>query len=111
MRFVSLLPVVLAAAASAAAASSLDDARLPAGRLWDDGQAEFTTYDVVGRREGAERRYRGTIVVVKEEMDVAARVKARSRDDFAIISPSAFPAHAGDKGSNGRFATQEDLLV
>ncbi len=49
---------------------------LPADTLWDDGRAEVCVYDASGPKEGATHRFTATSFVVKEDMDLAERVKS-----------------------------------
>jgi hypothetical protein len=73
----ALVSVLAAAPGTTALTPAEETAReLPAGAMWDDGRAEYSTYDVVGRREGHRRTYRAVAIVVKEEMNTAERVKA-----------------------------------
>ncbi len=48
----------------------------PRDPVWDDGRAEVCVYDVTGPKEGATRAYSATSIVVKEDMDLAQRVKS-----------------------------------
>ena len=48
----------------------------PLDPIWDDGRAEVCVYDVTGPKEGAPRTYRATSIVVKEDMNLAQRVKS-----------------------------------
>jgi hypothetical protein len=54
---------------------------MQASGVWDDGQAEYSLYDVTGPKEHAVRRYRATMIVVKEDMDLAQRVKSDTPAD------------------------------
>ena len=51
---------------------------LLADRLWDDGQAEFSIYKGTIERYGKSRALAAKIIVVKEDMDVAQRVKSET---------------------------------
>jgi hypothetical protein len=49
---------------------------LLADRLWDDGRAEYSTYEGTIQRYGIRRALTARIIVVKEDMDIAQGVKS-----------------------------------
>jgi hypothetical protein len=74
VRAAAAYAVTIAGHASAAPRFAVRD--LLADRLWDDGQAEFSVYEGTITRYGASRALAARIIVVKEDMDLAQRVKS-----------------------------------
>jgi hypothetical protein len=63
------------AATTASRAPILAERDLFADPVWDDGQAEYSTYRGTMPHYGKPRPLSARIIIVKEDMDVAARVK------------------------------------
>ena len=55
--------------------------------IWDDGQAEVTTYDATRIVDGEARAYTQTDIVVKEDLDAETLVKAGSIDVERVVLP------------------------
>lgn len=70
------LAALTLAAATAHAADPLGRNHLPGDALWDDGRAEVCVYDATGPKEGATHQFSATSFVVKEDMELAQRVKS-----------------------------------
>lgn len=76
--------VLTPASASPAPIAGVVEVRTPrlatrdllADRMWDDGEAEYSVYQGTITRYGKSRPLHARIIVVKEDMDVAQRVKS-----------------------------------
>lgn len=71
-----LLSATMGSVFSANAAPRLAPRDLFADPLWDDGRAEYTIYRGTIERYGAKRPLKARLIVVKEDMDSAQRVKS-----------------------------------
>ncbi|MEO6463326.1 MAG: hypothetical protein ABIP29_09645 [Candidatus Eisenbacteria bacterium] len=82
----TLLPLIAGHAAATTLVSTSSRAVGPtpaprsvfADRLWDDGKAEYSVYEGTIKRYGTDRSVSAKLIVVKEDMDLARRVKSEA---------------------------------